>query len=294
MDKGNSLTDSMQNIIISNRSKFDEIISNFKAWWFDKIHIVSDFDRTLTFNIVDWEERPSLISVLRKKKILWEDYSKKAYELYDYYHPIEVDPNIDLQIKKDEMTKWWNAHLDLLVQSKLNISDIEKAINSGIVKLRSGVPDFLKFLDKNNIPLVIISANWLGWDSMKLFLESHNLFFTNTYIESNSFIWDDNWYAIWKWSEVIHTFNKDEKILENNPFIFDKIKDRKNVILLWDSLWDVGMIDWFEYDNLLKIGFLNKEVERDLEIYKQNYDVVIINDSDFSFVNEIISSILQN
>ncbi len=124
-------------------------------------------------------------------------------------------------------------------------------------------------------------------------MEWQKLYFPNIYIESNSFIWDENWYAIWKGSEIIHTFNKDEKILKENKEIYSKIENRRNVILLWDSLWDVGMIDWFECDNLIKIGFLNKEIDINLDIYKQNYDVVITGDWDFSFISDIFLYILK-
>ena len=40
--------------------------------------------------------------------------------------------------------------------------------------------------------------------------------------------------------------------------IYKKIKDRKNIILLWDSLWDHHMSDGFDYDNIINIWFLIK------------------------------------
>lgn len=287
----------MQNIIISNPQKFDEIISNFNKWWLDKLHVLSDFDKTLTkafSSSNDWKVRPSLISVLRSEWYLWEEYSKKAYELYDFYHPIEIDPNIDIEKKKQEMTTWWLKHLDLLVTSKLHKTDVEKVIYSWLVEFRDWVNDFLLSLSKNNIPLVIISANWLWTDSIKMYFEKENLLTQNIAIISNSFKWDKNWNAIWHDTRVIHVFNKDETVLSDFPEIHNVIKNRNNVILLWDSLWDPHMVTWFDYDNLLKIWFLNEKRDELIEEYKKNYDVVITDDGDFSIVNEIISSIPQN
>jgi hypothetical protein len=83
--------------------------------------------------------------------------------------------------------------------------------------------------------------------------------------------------------------NKDETVLKDFP-IFEKIKDRKNVILLWDSPSDTDMIKWFEYDNLLKIWFLNKDVEKNMEKYIKNYDVLITNDGNMEFVNDILKN----
>ena len=60
---------------------------------------------------------------------------------------------------------------------------------------------------------------------------------------------------------IITSWSKDETVLKEFPEIYNKIKDRKNVILIGDELGDVGMIEGFDYDNLLKIGFLNEKFE---------------------------------
>ena len=65
------------------------------------------------------------------------------------------------------------------------------------------------------------------------------------------------------------------------------------MILLGDDLQDLGMVKNLDYDNLIKIGFLNENVDENLEKYKEGYDVVITGDGDFSFVNELIGEILK-
>lgn len=281
----------MENIIIVDKQKFEKILSNIKKDWYNKLHILSDFDKTLTKEFIDWEKRPSLISILRRQNILWEEYSKKAYELFDFYNPIEIDPNIDKEEKKRQMTIWWEKHLDLLVHSWLKKHDIYLAINSGIIKFREWVKDFLVKMQIEKVPVIIISANWLWLDSNYLFLEQNNVLFDNIKVISNSFIWDENWIALSYNKPVIHVFNKDETVLKSFPDINDSVFFRKNVILLWDSLGDPGMIEWFDYDNLLKIWFLNDNIDELLEEYKKNYDVVIVWDWEFDFVNEVIWSI---
>lgn len=278
----------MENIIIVDKQKFEKILSNIKKDWYTKLHILSDFDKTLTKEFIDWEKRPSLISILRRQNILWEEYSKKAYELFDYYNPIEISPIIDIVEKKKQMTIWWEKHLDLLIQSWLKRQDVDKAINSGIIRFREWVTSFLNLMNKKNVPVVIISANALWSDSNYLFLEQNWVNISNIKIISNSFIWDENWISIWYNKPVIHVFNKDETVLKSFPNIYDSVKSRKNVILLWDSLWDPGMIEWFDYDNLIKIWFLNDNIDDLLEEYKKLYDVVIVWDWDFGFINEIL------
>jgi len=86
--------------------------------------------------------------------------------------------------------------------------------------------------------------------------------------------------------------NKDETVLKKFPF-FKKIKDRKNVILLGDNLEDVGMAKGFGYENLIKIGFLNENVKENLRPYKQNFDVIILNDSPINHVNTLIREMIK-
>jgi len=63
--------------------------------------------------------------------------------------------------------------------------------------------------------------------------------------------------------------------------------------LLGDNLEDIGMVDGFEYDNLLKIGFLNENIEENLENYKKAFDIVILNDGSMEFVNNLLKEIIK-
>lgn len=277
----------MQEIIYQDKTKLEEILEKIKSDWLDNLHILADFDKTMTKAFSAWKKRPSLISVLRSEWYLSEEYSHKAYELYDYYNPIEIDPKIDLETKKQEMTIWWNKHLDLLVASGLHKKDIQSIIDSRLIELREWVKDFLRFLSENNIPLVIISANWLWTDSIEIYLEKEWFLTPNIKIISNEFIWDTKWNAIGYDKRVIHVFNKDETVLHEFPEIYSQIENRKNVILLWDSLGDVWMIEGFGYNNLLKIGFLNNNEEELLEEYKKNYDIVLTWDNDALILKDL-------
>ncbi len=278
----------MNSIHYKDKQKFEKVLEVIRKEWFEKIHILADFDRTLTKLFVNWEKKTSVISVLRREWYLSEEYRKKAYELFDYYNPIEIDPNVSMDEKNAKMTEWWNKHLQLMVDSKIQKSDIKSVSNSWLIHLREWIKKFLKFLDEKNIPLVILSANWLGSDSISMYLEKEWFSQENIFIISNSFVWDGNWVVIGYDKRVIHPFNKGEKVLSNYPDISQKVKTRKNVILLWDSLWDPDMIEWFLYDNCIKIWFLNEKVEELLEVYKEKYDVVLTWDSDWEFVNEIL------
>jgi 5'-nucleotidase len=150
------------------------------------------------------------------------------------------------------------------------------------------VTDLLNFSAENNIPFIIISASWIWKKSINYFLKEKWLLTDNVHIISNDFHWDESWKAIWYKEPIIHSFNKSETVLKQNPEIYNKIENRKNVILLWDSLWDHHMIDWFEYKNLIKIWFLNEKEDELFESYKEIYDIVLTWDSEGEILNDLL------
>ncbi len=278
------------NLIIVNETELDKkrekIIKEGKG----KFHVLADFDRTLTKAFVNGEKTPSVISILRNEDYLSEEYSKKAKELAEKYHPIEMNLNISVEERKKAMNEWWSSHFELLINSGLNKKHIEKVVESEKIKLRGGAPEFLDFLNEKNIPLIIFSSAGLGGDSISLYLEKQNLLSDNIHIVSNEFEWNDDGKAIGIKEPIIHVMNKDETTIQKYP-VFEFIKNKRNVLLLGDSLGDVGMIKGFDYDTLIKVGFLNENVEENLENYEANFDAVILNDGNFDFVNEILGDI---
>jgi len=279
-----------EKIIIPKLKHLTKTINLIKQDWASQIHVLSDFDKTLTKAFVDEKPFPSIISELRNKNYLWENYSEKANELYDFYHPIEIDPVLPFQEKFEKMDERRNKHINLLIQSWLNKKHIEGVVRTWRIQLREWGSDFFDLLEKNNIPLVIISGSWLG-ESIPLFFQEKWNLSKNIDIITNFFERDDNGFAIWHKIPVIHTLNKSEVILNQFPF-YDKVKNRKNVILLWDALEDTWMVEWFEYKNLIKIWFLNENIDNQLEFFKEKYDVIILNDGSMEYVNNLLKEII--
>jgi len=279
-----------KNTRIADKEGLEKKIEQFKEDSAKGLHVVSDFDKTLTTAFVNGEKMPSIISILRDGNYLTSDYTSKANELYDKYHPIEIDPKVPLEEKKKAMHEWWTAHFDLLIKSGLNKKDLEKVIESGKVRFREGALDFFDFLNVNDIPLVIMSSSGLGGDVIAMRLEKEGKLHDNVYIISNSYKWDENGNAVGVKEPIIHVMNKGETAIQNFP-VFEVIKNKRNVMLLGDSLGDIRMIEGFDYNNLIKIGFLNENVEENLEQYKRSYDVLTLNDSSMGYVNGLLREI---
>ena len=65
------------------------------------------------------------------------------------------------------------------------------------------------------------------------------------------------------------------------------------MVLLGDSISDIEMATGFDYEKLIKIGFLNEEIEASLENYKKVFDVLILNDSSAQFLNQLLKEIIN-
>ncbi|MBS3143544.1 hypothetical protein J4446_01550 [Candidatus Woesearchaeota archaeon] len=281
----------MKYVVISNPKRLEEIKSKISKKGGGNFHVISDFDRTLTKSFINGNKFTSIISLLREGNAISSYYEKKSHELFNKYHPIEVDLKFPLKEKKKEMHEWWTTHFELLIKSGLNKKDLERVVESNKIQFREGCLEFFDFLHSKSIPLIIFSSSGLG-DAIPMILKKNRRLYENIHIITNFFEWNKKGNAIKVKEPIIHVMNKDETSVKNYPF-FDEIKNRKNVLLLGDSLGDIGMINGFDYANLIKIGFLNEKIDEHLEIYKKNFDVIITDDNSMNYVNKLLKEIIN-
>lgn len=279
-----------KNIIYKNKDEFLRKLKNIQKDWRESLHILADFDNTITKSYINWKRSYSLISVAREEKnIIWGNFSEKCCETFNKYYSIEIDPKIKIEEKVKYMEKWWEIISKLLIENNFSKKHCEEIARSKKIELRDKEVEFFK--NNKDIPFIIISASWVWSYPIKCFLENKEVYYDNIEIISNDFIWDEKGVAIKNKGPLIHSFKKSKIVLKEYKEIYKKIEKRKNVILLWDSLWDPDMVSWFEYENLISIGFLNQNEDDLLEEYKKVYDIIITWDWSFSIINEILESI---
>jgi hypothetical protein len=85
------------------------------TWGADQLHIIADFDRSITKAFVNGIYKSSLISVLYTEWYLSKEYQQAAQTLFEKYHPIEVDESIPLAKRKQHMQTWRVEHKQLLI-----------------------------------------------------------------------------------------------------------------------------------------------------------------------------------
>lgn len=187
------------------------------------------------------------------------------------------------------MVEWWHKHIELLIEYHPSEEIINNAINTlKVMTFREGAKEFLENMKNRNIPIIIISAG-IG-NFIKQFLIKNNCNFNNIYIVSN-FLKFENGIATGITENIIHSLNKNEISLPEN--IKKIIEHRQNIILLGDSISDINMAKNNTRKNILKIGFLEENINKNRPYYEKQFDIVCTNNTGYSELSEKLS-ILKN
>jgi len=274
-------------IHIANQETFQKKIDQIKADGTKNLHVISDFDRTLTTAYVNGKKMRSSYSLIREGNYLSPEYVKKAFYLFDEYHPYEIGQKISDEERNVKMIEWWTKHFALMKECGLNEEIFDDIIAKNKMNSRKGLTTFFNLLENKNIPLLIFSAG-LG-NLISKFLNSKNLITPNVHIIANFYNFEKGELKGTQ-GKFIHTFNKNEYEIKDTKY-YQEIQQRKNVILLGDSLGDLGMTEGIEHDTILKIGFLNYDNDESLQVYKEKFDILILHDGTLDKVNEIIESL---
>ena len=276
-------------IIISRQKQVEEKINKICTAGPEQLHVISDFDRTMTKSMVNGQKVMSSYARIRDGNYLSENFSKESSALFAKYHPIEVDPNIPLDIKKQKMKEWWEANWNLMLRCGMRREVVEAVAKDPSLQLRNGAKEFIESLGEHKIPLLIFSSG-LG-NIIAQFLENKELFLSHVHLVSNMFTTNEQGKCTGFTQPMITVFSKNEHSV-TDPQYLKKIQERKNVILLGDSLGDIGMSEGIEHDTILRIGFFDKEEINGLrKQYIDAFDILLTEHADFSYVNELLERI---
>jgi len=192
------------------------------------------------------------------------------------------------------MKTWWDEANDLLVAQKCYISTFESMVQRSNVGFRETTMAFFELLERAEVPLLIFSAG-IAELIDRVILHFMKKTYSNAHVVSNHVKTDKDGLIIGFAEPVIHTFNKNEMSISHSKTTtwFESVSHRQNVILVGDSLGDAGMATGVSnIGTIIKIGFLNHDIDKNLQHYKTVYDVLILNDGTFDFVLELVKSVI--
>ena len=232
----------------------------------ENVYIVADFDKTIT-------SLESCDSGDASGKRLGDEFQKEVNRLYEMYRPIEVSYKLPIEEKKQAMKTWYEECMELYYQYHLTKEKLSNSIKESNLQFREGAKELLEQANQNDIPVIILSAG-IG-NVIEQFLKENQCYFENMYIISNFIEFEaegnmkkfDN-------NKIIHTLNK---TMEHHlPVQWEeKLQKKKYALLFGDLIEDLNMISIKQKENAITVGFLEKNVEENLDRYRQNFDVVL-------------------
>lgn len=264
-------------IYFSNEKKINELKQKMNK---DNICVFLDYDKTITSN-----ESEDSWAVSANKTIMGEGLSNDLNKLAEKFEPIELDYTIPTQEKETYMLEWYTKSMSLYYTYHLAKDKLKECIHNSHLELRNGAKDFLDRLYKCNIPVIIFSAG-IG-NVIEQFLKEKECYYDNITIIGNFIKFDENGNMI-KFSDyMIHSLNKNIDQLKDDQ-LKEKIEKREYRIVIGDIVEDIHMMGEYPEEKSLKIGFLNKNITENLEVYNKNFDIVLTEDNNFYDIEKYI------
>jgi len=260
------------------------------------LQVITDFDYTLSkSHFPDGTPCSTGPGVMNHSPLMSEEFRTSVTALYHKYRPIEFDHSIPVEKKIPLMVEWYEKRKKLVIAAKVKKEQISQMTAICKVVLRDNSIETLKMLRDAEVPILIFSAG--NGDIIEGVLKRDQVLFPNAHVIANFYKYDSEGYVIgYKNSTLLHVFNKNEHAIENSSY-FQDLSHRPNSILLGDHVADRHMADGMhDPGTILKIGFLNDErqAEETLEVYENAFDVILIDDQTFDFVNVLLSCILES
>lgn len=272
-----------------DRDRVEQMINRLAEGGKEKLQIISDFDRTLTKQHMDGKPMLSSFCVFSQCSQLPSGYKEKDAALWEYYRPIEIDPNMSREEKSKHMVEWYQKAEKLLSGFEFNIEELQDVIKKERMELRDGTNTMLQRLKTAEVPVLVFSAG-LG-DSVSAVLSYHDALLSNIHIISN-YLQFNGLQVNGFQGNIIHSLNKNEHALEKSEY-FELLTGRSNVLLMGDEIGDAGMAAGVHNANtILKIGFLYERVDDRLEEFLTHFDIVLIDDQTMDVVNSILDVVL--
>jgi len=278
-------------VYLSNPKIYKHKIAQLKKHGAAKLHLISDFDLTLTHEFIEGRKTNTSFGLVRESGLLGETFSQRLVDLYNHYRPIELDPNIPHEERNAKMIEWWSEAFEEMNRAGMCRDLVDQLLTKEKFDLRAGADELFSILQTHNIPTLIFSGGF--GDLIQSLLIRKKVFSDNVHLLANFLEFDSGGEMIGYKNPLIHSLNKASHLASHTEYN-KKIANRTNLILLGDIIDDAKMADQLIHDTALKIGFLNNKVEEKLEDFIKTFDIIIMNDSSTDFINQTISDIIQS
>lgn len=194
----------------------------------DKIHIVADFDRTLTQRRAGTNEDITSWHILRDH--LPKEAQDECRRLFEVARPKELDGTMTEQ----DAVEWWSAILDIYCEYRLDMNAVERDFLHR-ASMRTGSKELFDLCKSHYIPTVILSAGVK--DVIDLWANKYEI--SPSLTLSTELVLDESRHLSgWKRETLVHLLNKSEI---DHPELNRIRAERPLSIIFGDSINDSDM-----------------------------------------------------
>jgi 5'-nucleotidase len=259
------------------------------------LHLILDYDRTMTsFLGPDGRRGDTCHGTVERRRS--EELRARAEALSAVFYPIEVDPLRSRESKVPLMETWYMLVNEILVAAGMTRRDLREDVAAANLRLRPGIAAALDWAARHDVPVTVFSAG-IGDVIEEVLRQRYRATpHAKLRVVSNAMVWsgepgDDDAKVVGFSAPVLHPFNKFAgAVLSSLPY-FAELRARPHVLLLGDSPGDVGMADGLDAAHVLRVGFLNDNVEQLRARYEQLFDIVVTHDGGAECVTELLAEI---
>jgi len=261
---------------IANRARFNAKMTRLVAAGPGSIQCVFDFDATISKAFHRGKRAQSCHGCL--EEILPVEMKSFFDELNTKYMKIEFDPNMSHEEKTPHMVTWWSTAHAKMIEAKVKRNQIADTVKNSHIVLREGEADF--FTKIRDLPILLFSAGIADIVAAAMEYKARDGLTGNMKVISNKMHFCEETNELTGFGEpLIHTFSKNSSSI--GATFKPGLVDRPNVLLMGDSHGDPSMVKDGDLGGdgvCLRIGYLNRQIDQNLPVYRDLYDLVLVED----------------
>lgn len=215
-------------LIVADSISFQRKIAEFAALGAAGVHVIFDFDRTLTVRRPGAQDEVTTWHILREH--LPEAGQAEYQRLFEKYRALELNGDMTQQ----DAVQWWSSILNLFVAHSIDLTAVEETFLAR-ASIRPGTVELFKLFADHNIPVIILSAGI--HDVIDIWCRQYNIhpsiiISTRLKIDSNNII------SGWQEDTLVHVLNKSEA---THPEVSTMRRNRTKLFVVGDSLDDASI-----------------------------------------------------
>lgn len=240
--------------------------------------------------------------VIEHSSLMDEEYRRAVRELFREFYAKETDATLSDSEKTRAMEQWWSRAHELMINHKLRRGFLKPSLAEARLRLRPGVAELLKAAEAARVPVLVFSAGLQ--QIVELALRECGGLSANVDVVANRMRFadeaergggeggggcDDSALLVGFDPPLIHSMNKNFSMVPRNSAAAARHAERDCVLLLGDNPGDATMTNGLGTTTVLRVGFLNDNIENQRAKFLETFDAVVVGDGSMDIVLHVFA-----